>query len=232
MLSAIIHNAILKGADTLVDRIDLTLFQRFGWIFEPTPMTWGKRCGPLDHRSIHGFLARWCDQRQWRRPEFLTCELVVIDVIAWLTLISVDVYKCFISSIEMPYSRGSFDRPSVMSKSSVETSKYERGDCWQMTRRWRSQSTERSRYSWIKHVECCLFPLNAPKSCHWKLVPVHIHYRTRIERIRAHVMCCRCQICSWQCFYRCSTPTVTRFHYFVTHFRKIKLNTNSSSQLI
>ena len=70
MLGAI-HNAILKGADTLVDQIDLTLFQRFGWIFEPTPTTWGKRCGPLGHRSIHGFLARWCGRRRLRKPEFL-----------------------------------------------------------------------------------------------------------------------------------------------------------------
>ena len=40
-----------------------------------------------------------------------------------LTLISVFEYKSFISSIVIPKSLGSFDRPSVINKSSVSTSR-------------------------------------------------------------------------------------------------------------
>ena len=72
-LNGMIYEPLLRVEGKPFDRICLKLFRKFCWIFEQIPKTSNRKCVPLrrnvlDRRSVHGFLARWYDRHQLRRP--------------------------------------------------------------------------------------------------------------------------------------------------------------------
>ena len=89
----VFYEPLLRVEGKPFDRICLTLFRKFCWIFEQIPKTSNRKCVPLrrtvlDRRWVHGFLAHWYDRHQLPKPIMFCYQVVITTIYDYVISIS------------------------------------------------------------------------------------------------------------------------------------------------